>query len=146
LKVTGRTEGRVHVKVTSEPLDLAAAGEIVEASDGALVSFAGVVRNSSEGGEVLALEYEAYGEMAEPEMQMIAEEACGRFDVDRIAILHRVGRLVVGEASVVVAVSAPHRGPAFDACEFCIDTLKQRVPIWKKELFTDGSASWAKGS
>jgi molybdopterin synthase catalytic subunit len=146
LKVTGRTEGKVHVKVTSEPLDLAAAGEIVEASDGALVSFAGVVRNSSEGGEVRALEYEAYGEMAEREMQRIAEEACGRFDVDRIAILHRVGRLEVGEVSVVVAVSAPHRGPAFDACEFCIDTLKQRVPIWKKELFTDGSASWAKGS
>ncbi|MGH2819175.1 MAG: molybdenum cofactor biosynthesis protein MoaE, partial [Actinomycetota bacterium] len=144
--VTGRTGGKVHVKVTSEPLDLAAAGEIVETSDGALVSFAGVVRNSSEGGAVLALEYEAYGEMAEQEMQRIAEEACGRFDVDRIAILHRVGRLEVGEVSVVVAVSAPHRGPAFDACEFCIDTLKQRVPIWKKELFTDGSASWAKGS
>lgn len=108
---------------------------------GALLSFSGVTRNSFGGREVLGLEYEAYPEMAEAELARIAAEARERWPEVRLAMVHRLGRLAVGEASVVVSVSAPHRDAAYAASRFAIDTLKARVPIWKKELYADGS-SW----
>ena len=106
--------------------------------DGALALFLGTVRDHNQGRRVLYLEYHAYPEMAEREMRKIEREARERFAVSRVAIAHRTGRLDVGEASVVIAVSAPHRAEALDACRFVIDTLKRTVPIWKKEYFEGG--------
>ncbi|HLF40184.1 MAG TPA: molybdenum cofactor biosynthesis protein MoaE [Acidimicrobiia bacterium] len=112
--------------------------------DGAVVCFAGVVRDSSEGrAGVTALTYEAYAEQAVARLGEVAGEARRRWpDVDRIALLHRTGTLKLSEASVVVVVSSPHRGQAFDAARFCIDTLKETVPIWKAEHWAEVS-DWA---
>jgi molybdopterin synthase catalytic subunit len=112
--------------------------------DGAIVTFDGCVRNQSHGRRTLYLDYEAYESMALAKMREIATEAHGKFPIDRIAIAHRLGRLEIGETSVFIAVSAPHRAAAFDACRYIIDTLKRSVPIWKKEYFEDG-AVWADG-
>jgi len=112
--------------------------------DGAIVTFDGCVRNQSHGQRTLYLDYEAYETMAVAKMGEIAAEAHTRFAIDRIAIAHRLGRLQIGETSVFIAVSAPHRAAAFDACRFVIDTLKRSVPIWKKEYF-EGGAVWADG-
>jgi molybdopterin synthase catalytic subunit len=112
--------------------------------DGAIVTFDGCVRNQSQGRPTLYLDYEAYEAMAVAKMREIAEEARTRFAIDRVAIAHRLGRLEIGETSVFIAVSAPHRAAAFDACRYTIDTLKRTVPIWKKEYFEDG-AVWADG-
>ncbi|HVA64223.1 MAG TPA: molybdenum cofactor biosynthesis protein MoaE [Terriglobales bacterium] len=111
---------------------------------GAVVSFEGVTRNHSRGREVVALEYEAYEPMARARLAAIATEAAARWPLLSIRILHRLGTLRVGESSVQIVVAAAHRGPAFEACRFLIDTLKQSVPIWKKEHFRDGCA-WADG-
>lgn len=113
-------------------------------SDGAIVTFDGCVRNQSHGRATRYLEYEAYESMALGKMHEIAAEARSRFPIDRVAIAHRIGHLEVGETSVFIAISAPHRPAAFDACRFAIDTLKRTVPIWKKEFFVDG-AVWADG-
>ena len=107
-------------------------------SAGGLVTFIGSVRNQTAGRRVIRLEFEAYAPMAVREMQKIAEQAFGRWPLMRIAIHHRTGILEVGDIAVVIAVSAAHRGPAFEACQYAIDTLKQTVPIWKKEIFEDG--------
>ena len=114
------------------------------ASDGAIVTFDGCVRNQSHGRRTLYLDYEAYESMALAKMTEIAAELHAKFSIDRIAIAHRLGRLEIGETSVFIAVSAPHRAAAFEACRFAIDTLKRSVPIWKKEYFEDG-AVWADG-
>jgi len=114
------------------------------ASDGAVVTFDGCVRNQSHDRATLYLDYEAYESMALAKIREIAAEIHAKFAIDRVAIAHRLGRLQVGETSVFIAVSAPHRAPAFDACRFAIDTLKRTVPIWKKEYFADG-AVWAEG-
>jgi molybdopterin synthase catalytic subunit len=114
------------------------------ASDGAIVTFDGFVRNESHGRATLHLEYEAYETMAIAKLGEIGEQIHEKFQIDRVAIVHRLGRLEIGETSVFIAVSAPHRGPAFEACRFAIDTLKRTVPIWKKEYFADG-AIWADG-
>lgn len=106
---------------------------------GGIVTFIGTVRDQARGRSIEQLEYEAYPEMAEPEMQRIADEAAARFPGARVAIAHRTGRLTVGEIAVVAAAAAPHRAEAFSACRFAIDTLKERVPIWKKEFASDGS-------
>jgi len=113
-------------------------------ADGAIVTFDGCVRNQSHGRATNYLEYEAYESMAIAKMQEIAAEARANFAIDRVAISHRLGHLEIGETSVFIAVSAPHRPAAFDACRFAIDTLKRTVPIWKKEFFADG-AVWADG-
>ena len=127
-------------KVTAESIDVEAiyrAG--LHDDDGAVVTFHGVVRDHSDGGRAVSyLEYEAYAEMAEAQMRAIGDEIHRRWNVAHVAMAHRVGRLDIGEASVVIAVAAPHRGVAFDACEYAIDTLKATVPIWKKEVFADG--------
>lgn len=113
--------------------------------DGAVVVFEGIVRNHSRGRKALYLEYEAYEPMALDSMREIRAEARRKFPVDQVVIVHRVGRLEIGETSVAIIVTAAHRAAAFDACRYAIDELKQRVPIWKKEYFEDGSA-WAEGA
>jgi len=114
-----------------------------DAANGAVVMMSGTVRNQTEGQAVVALEYQAYEPMAVRVFQQIATEIRRQWvDVNRIAIHHRVGRLQVGEISVLVAVGCPHRGEAFAACQYGIDTLKHNVPIWKKEHWADGSSSW----
>ena len=132
------------VRLVREPIDVASLTERTDA-DGAVCLFVGVVRNENRGRAVLRLEYEAYEEMALPLMEAIAAETARRFPVTDVRVVHRLGRLVVGEASVVIAVSSPHRAEAFAACRFAIDTLKARVPIWKKELYADGS-EWLDGT
>ncbi len=114
------------------------------AGDGAIVTFDGCVRNQSHGRRTLYLDYEAYETMAIAKMREIAGELHTKFSIDRVAIAHRLGRLEIGETSVFIAVSAPHRPAAFEACRYAIDTLKRTVPIWKKEYFEDG-AVWADG-
>ncbi|MDQ3898012.1 MAG: molybdenum cofactor biosynthesis protein MoaE [Actinomycetota bacterium] len=129
------------VGVTADPLPLHAATAFVDRPDcGASVVFTGVVRDHSEGRPgVRSLEYEAYEEQVTPRLGAIVAEARARWpSLGRVAVLHRTGLLGVGEASVVVAVSAPHRGDAFDGARFCIDTLKATVPIWKREAWADG--------
>ncbi len=112
--------------------------------DGAVVVFDGIVRNHSRGRQTLYLDYEAYEPMALKKMREIGAQIRNKFPVHRIAIVHRLGRLAIGETSVLIAVSAPHRHITFDACRYAIDTLKRTVPIWKKEYFADG-AVWAEG-
>ena len=133
------------VGVTADPLPLHAAASFVEREDcGAAVVFTGSVRDHSEGRPgVKSLEYEAYDEEVTPRLAAIAAEARSRWTtVGRLALLHRTGLLAVGEASVVVAASAPHRDEAFDAARFCIDTLKATAPIWKREAW-EGGEDWS---
>lgn len=128
--------------MTSEPLE-AFDDAIATNSDGAVVVFRGVVRDSTDGVSVEALEYEAYRQMAERQMREIVESAFRKWDIGRVSIAHRTGRLVAGECSVVVVVTAPHREAAFEACRYCIDTIKATVAIWKKEILADGVSRWA---
>jgi molybdopterin synthase catalytic subunit len=138
----GAPEPAVHVRLTTDPLDSAAAEALVRTdADGAVCTFTGVVRNHAEGRAVDHLEYEAYPEMAEPEMRRVGEEALRRTGATAVVLWHRTGSLAIGEASVVVSASAPHRAEAFEACRYAIDTLKADVPIWKKE-HGDGGAVW----
>jgi molybdopterin synthase catalytic subunit len=126
-------------------IDPAALVQFVRAGqDGAIVVFDGFVRNESHGRATKQLEYEAYEPMALAKMREIGAQIHEEFAVHRVAMVHRLGRLEIGETSVFIAVSAPHRAAAFDACRFAIDTLKRSVPIWKKEYFQDG-AVWAEG-
>jgi molybdopterin synthase catalytic subunit/molybdopterin converting factor small subunit len=105
---------------------------------GGIVTFIGAVRDNARGREIRHLEYESYPEMAEREMEKIAADASKRWPGTRVAIAHRAGHLVIGDLAVVVVAAAPHRGEAFSACRYAIDTLKETVPIWKKEVATDG--------
>ncbi len=105
---------------------------------GGTVVFVGMVRNQTKGKPVVRLEFEAYAPMAEKEMRKIADQITEKWDALHVAIHHRVGVLKVGEVAVIIAVSTPHRKAAFEACQFAIDTLKETVPIWKKEVFEDG--------
>ena len=131
-------EGRM-IKITKEPLLIDKLISYVESPDcGAIATFAGTVRNHSNGKKVLYLEYEAYPEMVEAKLKEIKDEVFNRWDVSKIAMAHRVGRLEIGEPSVMIAVSAAHRKPALEACHYAIDRLKEIVPIWKKEVFEDG--------
>ncbi len=114
------------------------------AQDGAVVIFEGIVRDNSRGRRTLYLEYEAYEPMAMRKMEEIGQEARRKFEIDHIGIVHRLGRLEIGETSVAIIVTSAHRHAAFEACQFAIDRLKQIVPIWKKEFFEDG-AVWVEG-
>jgi molybdopterin synthase catalytic subunit len=127
--------------VTEQPLDAdAVVAEVAGPAEGAVVVFIGTVRDNSRGGKPVSyLEYEAYAPMAERAMARIGHECRARFEVHGVAMHHRVGRLQLGEASVVIAVAAPHRGPAFEACRYAIDRLKETVPVWKKEVGPDGA-------
>jgi molybdopterin synthase catalytic subunit len=133
------------ILLTNAPIDLGAlVSHVRTPADGAVVTFDGCVRIQSHNRRTLHLDYEAYESMAVAKMHEIAAAARAQFAIDRVAIAHRLGRLQIGETSVFIAVSAPHRPAAFDACRFLIDTLKRTVPIWKKEFFEDG-AVWADG-
>lgn len=128
-----------HCTLSASPLDVAEVVARVTGPDcGGVVTFTGAVRDASRGHAIRHLEYEAYPGMAEREMEAIAEEAAGRWPGTRVAIAHRSGHLEVGDLAVVVVAAAPHRAEAFEAARFAIDTLKERVPIWKKEVATDG--------
>jgi molybdopterin synthase catalytic subunit len=126
------------VRLQREPIELAAL-HAVSARDGALCLFVGVVRNENGGRPVLRLEYEAYEEMALGLMTQIEAEVRARWPVTDVRMVHRLGPMAIGEASVAVAVASPHRAEAFAACRHAIDTLKAQVPIWKKEFYADGS-------
>lgn len=132
-------------KITSEEIELGAVICAVETGDaGAIVHFLGIVRNNTEGREVSYLEYEAYPPMAEEKMAEIAQEISEKWGLDRVAMIHRVGRLEIGEVSVAVAVASPHRKEAFEACHYAMNRLKQIVPIWKREVWADGEEEWVK--
>jgi MoaE-MoaD fusion protein len=124
---------------TREIIDSLKRGE-----DGASLVFEGIVRNQTRGRKTLYLDYEAYEDMARQEMESLALQALEKFAIRDVAIVHRLGRLEIGETSVLIAVASAHRGAAFEACRWLIDTLKRTVPIWKKEYFEDG-AVWADG-
>jgi molybdopterin synthase catalytic subunit len=141
--VSGGAE--VLVQIVREPIQTEKiVSAIKSGGDGAVCVFDGIVRDNTRGRATLHLDYEAYEEMALRQMHMLREEAIARFGVREIAIVHRLGRLFVGETSVLIAVASGHRGAAFDACRYVIDTLKKTVPIWKREQFADG-AVWADG-
>jgi molybdopterin synthase catalytic subunit len=129
----------VSFKIVDGPIDVAALNaEVLTDYDGAICTFQGVARRYSRGREVVHLEYEAYPEMAERKLEEIGEELRVKFGVERVAIHHRTGVLEIGEASVAIAVASPHRKEAFAACQYAIDRLKQVVPIWKKEVWSNG--------
>ena len=133
------------VQLTSQRIDTAGLAERMKrAEDGAVVVFEGIVRDNSRGRRTLYLDYEAYEEMARKQLEELAAQALSKFKVREVAVAHRLGRLQIGETSVAIVVSSAHRAAAFDACRWMIDTLKQTVPIWKKEHFEDG-AVWADG-
>jgi len=132
-------------QLVREPIDRSALVRLVRApEDGAIVTFDGFVRNQFHNRPTLYLDYEAYESMALAKMREIGVHLHEKFAIHRVAMVHRLGRLEIGETSVFIAVSAPHRAAAFDACRLAIDTLKRTVPIWKKEYFEDG-AVWADG-
>ncbi len=134
-----------HARLQREPIDSAALlAEIKAAEDGAVCMFDGVVRNHTRNRPTLFLEYDSYPAMALAEMERLAAEALGCFRIRDLRIVHRVGRLQIGESSVLIVVASAHRAPAFDACRWIIDSLKRSVPIWKEEFFEDG-ATWADG-
>ncbi len=134
-------------RIGEEPLSLdAAVAEVASDEAGAIATFSGTVRRHSRGREVLALEYEAYAEMAEQVLAEVATELRERYEISDVAIHHRIGRVELGEASVVIAVSGPHRADALAACRDAIDALKDRVPVWKKELYEGGEEWIGKGS
>lgn len=118
--------------------------QIKRPEDGAAIVFEGIVRNNTRGRQTLYLDYEAYEEMALKQMEGLAEQAREQFGVREVAIVHRLGRLEIGETSVLIVVASAHRGVAYEASRWLIDTLKRTVPIWKKEYFVDG-AVWADG-
>jgi molybdopterin synthase catalytic subunit len=121
------------------PIDPAAlAAAVATPTDGAVASFVGIVRDNHGGREVLRLEYEAHEEMAEKRLAALIDDARGRWPLGQVAIQHRLGRLEIGEVSVAIAVAAPHRAEALEACRWLIDTLKAEVPIFKKETYRDG--------
>ena len=125
--------------LTSDPIDINAAYQHIQAGEaGAINFFFGVVRNNTQKKAVELLDYEAYGPMAVREMQKIADEACRRWPVLKYVIIHRTGTLYIGDMAVLIGVSTPHRGDSFEATRYMIDTIKQTVPIWKKERFDDG--------
>ena len=135
-----------YAAVTDQPLDAARLlADCVSPDDGAALLFWGVVRNENDGRAVDQLEYHAYGAMAEKEMLRIAEEAVARFGTGDIRVVHRVGTLAVGEASVAIVVASPHRGQAYEASRYVIEELKRRVPVWKREGYVDGDREWVPG-
>lgn len=132
-------ENRTSVKITNKPLNQQDCYKFVQdASCGGIVEFVGTVRNATQNKEVILLDFSAYEPMALKEMQKIADLALEKFDVHKIVIHHAVGPLKIGDIPVIISVSSAHRKAAFEACEYCIDTLKETVPIWKKEHFKDG--------
>lgn len=133
------------VELTTEPIDITSvARRVVPPECGATVTLDGYVRQFTKGRETLYLIYEAYDQMALKEMRKLVDQAHKKFEISNVGIVHRTGRLEIGETSVVISVAAPHRRAAFEACEWLIRELKRTVPIWKKEVYADGEA-WVEG-
>ncbi len=128
-----------NIIISDTPLDLAACqAHVNDGACGGIAIFVGTVRNQTQGKKVLHLDFEAYRPMAISEMSKIADQITEKWGAYKVAIHHRVGSLAIGETAVIIAVSTPHRKAAFEACQYAIDTLKETVPIWKKEFFEDG--------
>ncbi|MGH7833171.1 MAG: molybdenum cofactor biosynthesis protein MoaE [Candidatus Binatia bacterium] len=126
-------------RLTRQPIQLQELIDFVGSPEaGAVATFIGTTRNNNEGRKVIGLDYDAYDEMAEAELARLGAEAKKRWPIEKIAIVHRLGPVQIGQASVAIAVSAGHRQPAFEACRFAIEEIKKTVPIWKKELFEGG--------
>lgn len=141
---SGKAEGG-RASIVREAIDTSLVlAKIKRGEDGAGVVFEGIVRNQTRGRRTLYLDYEAYEEMALAQMEALAEQALKEFQIREVALVHRLGRLEIGETSVLIVVASAHRAEAFEACRWLIDTLKRTVPIWKKEYFEDG-AVWADG-
>lgn len=137
----------MRTRITRDPIVPAAVlAEVGSPEDGAALLFLGIVRNHNDGRAVVAVHYDGYREMAEKVLREIAGEAACHLGTDRIAVVHRVGELLVGEASVAVAVSSPHRAEAFDACRQIIEEIKHRLPVWKEEHYAEGDARWLDGA
>lgn len=129
----------IDIQIKATPLNAQECLDFVTADKvGGIVTFVGTVRNQTKGNRVTKLEFEAYIPMAIKEMKKIAEQASHQWSIEKIAIHHRIGTLQIKEIAVIIAVATPHRKAAFEACQFAIDTLKETVPIWKKEFFEDG--------
>jgi MoaE-MoaD fusion protein len=136
---------KIYASIVRSPIDTQCIlNELKHGDDGAALVFEGIVRNQTRGRKTLYLDYEAYEEMALQQMELLAAQALQQFQIRDVAIVHRLGRLEIGETSVLIAVVSAHRAAGFDACRWLIDTLKRTVPIWKKEHFEDG-AVWADG-
>jgi molybdopterin synthase catalytic subunit len=126
-------------RVTREPIDLhELVKSVTDPSAGAIATFIGTTRNNNEGRKVIALDYDAYPEMAEKELARIGDQAKEKWKIERMTIAHRIGPVQIAEPSVIIAVSAAHRDDAFQACRFAIEEIKKTVPIWKKEMFEGG--------
>ena len=142
----GSSEVSVFVDVSPEPIDLTLLFAFVASPQaGAIVSFIGTIREFNRGKKVTALTYEAYEPMAKKELMRIAEEMLSRWQLCKVAIVHRTGTLSVGKISVAIFVSAPHRSDAFEAARYAIERIKEIVPIWKREHFEDGTSDWVEG-
>ena len=134
-------------RIVDTPIDIAALlSAVATPSDGAVLLFVGIVRDRNEGRDVGHLDYQAYPAMAEAVLNEIVSEARNRWDVGEIAAIHRIGRLEIGDASVVIAVASPHRGEAYEASRYIIEELKKRVPVWKREGYLDGESEWLLGA
>lgn len=132
--------------ITRDTIDVEGLLPLVGATDdGAVLLFIGVVRDHNEGRQVNGMRYDAYVEMAERVLGIIAQEASARLGTDRVVVVHRIGDLRIGEASVAVAVSSPHRAEAYDASRYIIEEIKKRLPVWKHEYYTEGPARWLDG-
>jgi molybdopterin synthase catalytic subunit len=132
--------------IVRAPIDPAAVlAEVGDAGDGAVLLFLGTVRDHADGRAVSGMEYDAYEEMAADVLRLIADEAAARLGTPRVVVVHRVGELAIGEVSVAIAVSSPHRDTAYDASRFVIEEIKRRLPVWKHERFLAGEARWVEG-
>ena len=137
----------VHTAVSAEPIDGAALlARLEDDGHGAALLFVGTVRNHADGRPVSGMRYEAYVEMAEPVLAEIAGEAAAMLNRGAVAVVHRIGELALGEASVAIAVASDHRAPAYDANRYVIEEIKKRLPIWKHEHYTDGETAWVEGT
>ena len=140
-------DDRLWIDLQDSPLSLEKVGAFLyHPRAGGVNIFAGTTRQWTGEQETVELSYECYDAMARSEMKALAEEACSTWDVVRVCMLHRLGVVPPAEASVIIGVATPHRGPAFEACRFLIDRLKVQVPIWKKEHYADGSTEWVQGA
>jgi len=136
----------VHASVVSGPIEPAQVlGLVGSDEDGAVLLFLGTVRNHAGGEAVNGITYEAYERMATPVLTEIAREAAERLGTDRLAVVHRVGELAVGDVSVAIAVSSPHRAESYDASRYVIEEIKKRLPVWKREHYTSGRSEWVEG-
>ena len=132
-------QSRILCKITEQSINMQELADFVaDPAAGAMATFVGMTRNTNDGRQVVRLEYECYPGMAEKMMMKIAEEALSRWPIVKVAMIHRIGRVDIGEASVAIAVSSGHRHAAFEACHSAINQLKETVPIWKKELYEGG--------